>query len=118
MTSSVHLHGSYTRAPFDGYADDKIRIGEYKDYYYPNKQSARTLHYHDHVADHTANNVYFGQAGLYIIEDPEEQALDLPRGNYDINLSIMARQYTGNGSLWDPEANREFRNMYGDVNEV
>ncbi|KAF2671954.1 bilirubin oxidase [Microthyrium microscopicum] len=118
LTSSVHLHGSYTRAPFDGYADDKIRIGEYKDYYYPNKQSARTLHYHDHVADHTAKNVYYGQTGMYIIEDPEEQALGLPKGNYDIPLAIMARQYTSNGSLYDPEANGEIRNLYGDVNEV
>jgi bilirubin oxidase len=44
--SSIHLHGSYTRAPFDGYADDTIGVGEYKDYYYPNGQNARTLWYH------------------------------------------------------------------------
>jgi bilirubin oxidase len=44
-TNSVHLHGSYTRAPFDGWADDTTEVGEYKDYYYPNSQNARTLWY-------------------------------------------------------------------------
>jgi len=44
--SSIHLHGSYSRAPFDGYADDTTAVGEYKDYYYPNGQNARTLWYH------------------------------------------------------------------------
>lgn len=43
---SVHLHGSYSRAPFDGWAEDVTNVGQYKDYYYPNGQSARTLWYH------------------------------------------------------------------------
>lgn len=45
-SSSIHLHGSYTRAPFDGYADDITNVGQYKDYYYPNGQNGRTLWYH------------------------------------------------------------------------
>jgi bilirubin oxidase len=44
--SAIHLHGSYSRAPFDGWAEDTIAPGQYKDYYYPNTQSARTLWYH------------------------------------------------------------------------
>lgn len=30
--NSVHLHGSYSRAPFDGWAEDTLLIGQYKDY--------------------------------------------------------------------------------------
>lgn len=41
--NSVHLHGSPSRAPFDGWADDLTHPGQYKDYYYPNFQSARML---------------------------------------------------------------------------
>jgi bilirubin oxidase len=41
--TSVHLHGSYSRAPFDGWAEDTTDVGSYKDYYYPNGQNARTL---------------------------------------------------------------------------
>lgn len=44
--SAVHLHGSASRTPFDGWAQDVIAPGQYKDYYYPNQQSARTLWYH------------------------------------------------------------------------
>lgn len=30
--NSVHLHGSYSRAPFDGWAEDTSLVGQYKDY--------------------------------------------------------------------------------------
>ena len=30
--NSVHLHGSYSRAPFDGWAEDTSQVGQYKDY--------------------------------------------------------------------------------------
>jgi bilirubin oxidase len=75
--NSVHLHGSYSRSPFDGYADDITEVGQYKDYYYPNRQNARTLWYHDHAVDHTAENVYFGQAGFYILSDSQVTHLPL-----------------------------------------
>ncbi|KAF2756142.1 Cupredoxin [Pseudovirgaria hyperparasitica] len=116
--ASTHLHGSYSRAPFDGYADDHIDVGQYKDYYYPNQQNARTLWYHDHVVDHTAENVYFGMAGLYLLHDQHERDLALPTGKYDIPLLIMARQYNSDGTLWDPEKNDEDTSIYGDVVEV
>jgi FtsP/CotA-like multicopper oxidase with cupredoxin domain len=55
--NSVHLHGSPSRAPFDGWAEDVTFPGEYKDYYYPNNQAARFLWYHDH-AIHIVGQVY------------------------------------------------------------
>ena len=42
----LHLHGSYSRAAWDGWAEDLIHPGEYKDYYFPNSNTARTLWYH------------------------------------------------------------------------
>ena len=64
--SSIHLHRSYSRTPFDGWAEDRTYPGEYKDYYYPNAQPMRTLWYHDHSLGITAVNAYFGQAGFYV----------------------------------------------------
>jgi bilirubin oxidase len=116
--NSVHLHGSFSRSPFDGYADDITEKGQYKDYYYPNRQNARTLWYHDHAVDHTAENVYFGQAGYYILHDQEELSSGLPTGQYDVPISIFARRYNANGSLWDPELNNEVTSVFGDVIEV
>lgn len=113
---SVHLHGCYTRAPFDGWAEDVTKPGEYKDYYYPNSQSARTLWYHDHAVGQTAENAYFGQAGFYILHDPAEDALGLPSGKYDIPLALNSKQYNSDGTLYNPKDER--MSLEGDVIHV
>ncbi|KAF8457755.1 Cupredoxin [Terfezia claveryi] len=97
-TASVHLHGSATVAPFDGWASDTMVAGQYKDYYYPNFQESRTLWYHDHAHMVTASNVQKGQAGLYILNDPSEDYL-LPTGNYDIPLVLASKQYDIAGAV-------------------
>ena len=35
LSSAIHLHGSYSRPMWDGWADDLVPPGQYKDYYYP-----------------------------------------------------------------------------------
>ncbi|ORY04865.1 Cupredoxin [Clohesyomyces aquaticus] len=117
-SSSIHLHGSYSRAPFDGYADDITPIDGYKDYYYPNAQNGRMLWYHDHAVDHTAENAYYGQAGVYILRDSYERGLGLPNGKYDVPLALSGKYYNPDGTLWDPEANGETTSVYGDVIHV
>ncbi|KAL7271847.1 hypothetical protein RUND412_005363 [Rhizina undulata] len=111
---SVHLHGSYT---WDGWAGDMILPGQYKDYYYPNKQNARTLWYHDHAMAQTTVNVYAGLAGLYILQDSAlEASLGLPQGNYDVPLLITSRFYTAAGNITDESAERT--STYGDTFSV
>ncbi|KAH8886059.1 Cupredoxin [Thozetella sp. PMI_491] len=116
--NSVHLHGSPSRAPFDGWAEDVTFPGEYKDYYYPNFQSARMLWYHDHALGKTAENAYFGQAGAYIITDPEEDSLGLPSGygEFDIPLVLSSKFYNADGSL--QTVVNERTSTWGDVIHV
>lgn len=116
--NSVHLHGSPSRTPWDGWAEDTTNPGQYKDYYYPNFQSGRLLWYHDHAIDITAVNAYFGQAGAYILHDPAEDALNLPSGygQYDIPLILSSKQYQSNGQLVSPEG--ELTSLFGDVVHV
>ncbi|RDW64720.1 cupredoxin [Coleophoma cylindrospora] len=112
--SSIHLHGSYSRTAFDGWAEDVTNPGEYKDYYYPNTQPIRTLWYHDHAIGITAVNAYFGQAGFYILQDDAVQAkVQLPAGDYDIPLMLAGKQFQANGQLVSPENERV--SLYGDV---
>ncbi|KAF1997631.1 hypothetical protein P154DRAFT_537014 [Amniculicola lignicola CBS 123094] len=113
---SVHLHGSYSRTAFDGWAEDVTKQNQYKDYYYPNKQSARTLWYHDHAIHHTAENAYFGQAGFYILHDAAEDQLNLPAGNYDVPLALASKQYKSDGTLFSPAS--ETDSLFGDVIHV
>lgn len=63
---SVHLHGSASLAPYDGWAEDETCFGETKDYVYPNFRSG-TGWYHDHALHITAHNAYYGLAGMYFI---------------------------------------------------
>ncbi|KAI8177237.1 Bilirubin oxidase [Colletotrichum sp. SAR 10_65] len=116
--NSVHLHGSYSRAAFDGWAEDITNPGEYKDYYYPNQQSARTLWYHDHAMHLTAENAYMGQAGAYLISDPAEDALNLPTGYgvYDIPLVLTSKQYNDDGTLFSTVGEKD--SLWGDVIHV
>ena len=112
--SSIHLHGSYSRTPFDGWAEDVTNPGQSKDYYYPNAQPTRTLWYHDHAIGITAVNAYFGQAGFYILHDQAvEDKLQLPQGKYDVPLMLAAKQFQANGKLVSPELERV--SLYGDV---
>lgn len=83
---------------------------------YPNSQSARTLWYHDHAIHHTAENAYFGQAGFYILHDPAEDKLGLPKGKYDLPLALSAKQYNSDGTLFDPKDERT--SLWGDVIHV
>ena len=114
--AAVHLHGSYTHAPWDGWAEDEIDVGQWKDYYYPNSENARSIWYHDHIHGDTATNAYFGQVGLYQIHDPAEDALGLPSGDYDVSLGIADKRYQEDGNLVSPDG--ETINFFGDVIHV
>ncbi|CAI6341892.1 unnamed protein product [Periconia digitata] len=116
--SSVHLHGSPSRAPFDGWAEDEMFPGQYKDYYYPNYQSGRMLWYHDHALGITAENAHFGQAGAYVVADAAEDALGLPTGygKYDIPLVLTSKYYNSDGTLRSSKG--EDQSLWGDVIHV
>lgn len=60
----------------------------------------------------TTLNLYAGQSGLYIIEDPElESELGLPGGRYDVPLILDAHYFTGEGDISDEKAERT--SVYG-----
>ena len=111
--TSVHLHGSASLPQYDGYASDIMNPGQWKDYVYPNKQAARTLWYHDHGLHHTAQNVYMGLAGMYVMHDPVERALPIPRGEYDVPLIVTDMMFNADGSLLFNLI--EDSGVYGDV---
>lgn len=96
---TIHLHGGKVRPSSDGQPMDLIEPGDHKDYVYPNKQEAATLWYHDHTHHLTSRNNYMGLSGLYIIEDPDEAELNLPKGKYDIALVLQERSFRTDGSF-------------------
>ena len=107
----VHVHGAQVLPESDGYpeawstSDGKTGpTWSGNPSHYPNEQSAAMLWYHDHCLGISRLNVYAGLAGLYVIRDHEEDALNLPSGPYEISLLLQDRSFAGDGSLLYPPA--------------
>ncbi|MBD2774048.1 multicopper oxidase family protein [Iningainema tapete] len=109
----VHLHGMPSLPQYDGYAEDFIPHGYYKDYIYPNNRIAATLWYHDHTVMVTAQQAYMGLAGMYILQDDLELGLPLPKGEYDVPLFLSDKIFASDGSLVFNDQNRN--KLMGDV---
>lgn len=107
----VHVHGARTLPEHDGYPDawttpDGKAGAFYKPglNHFPNAQQAATLWYHDHAIGITRLNIYAGMAGFYIVRDEHEDALNLPRGRFEIPLMLQDRLFLDDGSLLYPPA--------------
>jgi FtsP/CotA-like multicopper oxidase with cupredoxin domain len=87
----VHLHGARTNAGNDGWAHNAGLKGTSQLTEYQNRQPAMPLWYHDHAMAITRFNVHTGLAGMYLIRDDEEDALDLPHGDRELPLIITDR---------------------------
>ena len=61
-------------------------------------------------------NAYRGQEGYYILTDPEEQALGLPKGDYDVSLALAAKIYDKDAQLVYDTNNGI--GLFGDVIQV
>lgn len=97
--ANVHLHGAHVTAAHDGHPMDLIQPGQSRLYDYPNTQQGATLWYHDHSHHTEAEHVYHGLEGMYIIDDPSESALGLPRGAYDVPILLRDALFEDNGKL-------------------
>jgi spore coat protein A len=96
----THLHGGHVAPDSDGYPEAAFPPGEQSPVYtYPNNTHAQTIWYHDHALGITRLNVYMGLAGFYLIRDDAEDALDLPRGVYEVPIAVQDRSFHPDGSL-------------------
>jgi len=99
VRSVIHLHGAKAPPDSDGYPEDWYESGKSKVYFYPNQQDAAMLWYHDHALGINRLNVYAGLFGAFIIRDSVEDALDLPKGKYEIPLILCDRLLYPDGQL-------------------
>jgi len=99
--TTIHWHGAHIPAKMDGGPHQVIEAGATWQSYFTIKQEAATLWYHPHLEGKTAEHVYKGLAGLFIIDDINSQTLAIPR-NYgvdDIPLVIQDRRIAADGSM-------------------
>jgi spore coat protein A len=95
----VHLHGGKAPPESDGYPESWFVPGKSALCHYPNHQDAAMLWYHDHALGINRLNVFAGMLGAFIVRDDFEDALDLPRGKYEIPLVIYDRILDLQGQL-------------------
>jgi spore coat protein A len=128
----AHVHGACALPEDDGYPEAWFTArGERGPKFnprpssYPNCQAAATLWYHDHALGITRLNVYAGLAGFYLIRDQTENALNLPRDEFEIPLMLQDRLFHRDGSLYYPKVVNGpkehpvwIQEFYGDLNCV
>ncbi len=97
--SILHWHGLHVPSKMDGNPMYAINHGETYIYEFEILNRAGTYWYHSHAHGVTAKQVYSGMAGFFIVSDKEEQALNLPNGQYDLPLVIQDRSFDSDNQL-------------------
>jgi suppressor of ftsI/bilirubin oxidase len=102
-TSIIHWHGLKVDSNNDGHPHYAVPGGATYDYHFTVANRAATYWYHPHPHHLTGKQVYHGLAGLFIVEDDEEaalqKALDLVFGVTDVPLIVQDRRFDGEGRL-------------------
>jgi len=115
-SATIHWHGLSVPELMDGHPKDSILPGGSYTYTFPVNQKAGTFFYHAHAHMNTAKQVYKGFAGLFIIDDPAEIQLGLPRGSYDVPLCIQDRRFADIPQFtYDPTMMEIMQGFLGDV---
>lgn len=95
----VHWHGLHVPSQFDGHPIYAVNRGEKYVYEFEIKNRAGTYWFHPHPNKRTGPQVYYGLAGLFIIEDDEEKKLNLPSDKNDIPIIIQDRNFDSNNQF-------------------
>ena len=103
----VHMHGAKARPESDGYPENWYVPGKSAVCHYPNRQDATMLWYHDHALGINRLNVFAGLLGAFFVRDEFEDALNLPRGKYEIPLVMYDRVFDLEGQLNYPVSGDE-----------
>jgi len=97
--SIVHWHGLDLPEEADGHPRRVVASGGSYLYEFTVTDPAGTYWYHPHPHMETGSQVYRGLAGLLIVEDPKEQALNLPAGQQELTWVIQDRRFDARNQL-------------------
>ncbi len=100
--TNIHWHGLILPEHMDGHPKDIAMAGASLNYELPILQRAGTYWYHPHPHMATARQVFMGLAGMFIVNDAEEAALNLPSGENEIPLIIQDKRFAGSSLDYSP----------------
>ncbi|HEY8544015.1 MAG TPA: multicopper oxidase domain-containing protein, partial [Acidimicrobiales bacterium] len=101
--TTLHWHGMHLPARMDGGPHQLVAPGDTWTPEWTIDQPAATLWYHPHLHGRTAEHVYRGAAGLFLLDDPAAadvaEALPHTYGVDDIPLIIQDKAFEDDGRL-------------------
>lgn len=112
----LHWHGLRVPEAADGHP--RLAIGPGRQYHYDFEviDRAGTYWYHSHAHHRTGEQVYRGVAGMFIVEDDAERALELPTGAREIAVLLQDRRLDAGGEFaFDPVMHERMEGFFGDI---
>lgn len=113
--TNIHWHGLKIPASMDGHPEAIINPGSSFNYQFAINQRAGLSWYHPHPDGATARQAFQGLAGLFMINDAEEAALNLPSGIYEIPLVIQDKRLSSSGILYNPSMGEVMTGYMGET---
>ena len=95
----AHWHGLHAPAEMDGHPAYALDPGQVYVYEFEVRNRAGLYFFHPHTHEMTATQVYRGLAGGIIVNDPEEDALGLPSGEYELPIVLQDRTFNDDNQL-------------------
>jgi FtsP/CotA-like multicopper oxidase with cupredoxin domain len=98
--TTIHWHGMHLPADADGNPHQPIAPGDTWSPYWRIDQPAATLFYHPHPHGQTADHVYRGVAGLFLLDDADAPSgLPSDYGANDIPVILQDKRFDNSGAL-------------------
>ena len=113
--TNIHWHGLKVPPLMDGHPDQLANAGGSFRYQFTIQQRAGLSLYHPHPHLLTGKQVFQGLAGIFIINDAEEAALNLPGGQYELPLIIQDKRIAANGITYNPSMEEVMAGYMGDT---
>ncbi len=106
-TTTIHWHGMHVAPENDGGPHTTILPGDTWTPAFTVLDKAATYWYHPHLHEKTNEHVSKGIAGIIIVKDAEEAALNLPRsyGEDDFPIVIQTKDFDANSQIIVPSNN-------------
>ena len=108
----THFHGLEVPADADGHPRAGHAPGTTRVHDFTILNRAGTYWFHPHTDMATESQVMKGLAGLFLVSDCEEDALDLPRGEHDIPIVLQDRTFDSGNQI--VPATMTMSGFYGD----
>ncbi len=94
----LHWHGLSAPEHSDGHPRFAVPPGSTYAYDFDVADRAGTYWYHSHTHMHTGEHTYKGIAGLLLLQDADEEALQLPSGTRELPLIVQDRRLDAAGA--------------------